>query len=109
MDRKPTVWIINKGGHTYRKAEKFGALVPVTTDKINPFRPDRLALEIASKLKHGYVEDFLLLSGPPIANALAICLWLRKFPTVNVLQWSANGREYELRTIDSEILEELMQ
>ena len=105
MERKRTVWIVNKGGHTYRKAEEFGNLIAVTEGKINPFRPDRLAFELASKLKHAHSDDYLLLSGPPMANALAMILWLHHFGTVNALQWSATNRNYEMRTIDSEIKE----
>ena len=107
-ERTPTVWIVNEGGHvTYSKAKRFGTLVPLTRRNINPFRPDRLALELATKLKTGQEDDYLLLSGPPIANALALYLWLSTFDTANLLIWSTEG-DYELRTVSSD-LRKLMQ
>lgn len=109
MERAKTVWIINKGGHPYAPAKRFGNLVPLTEGRINPFRPDRLALEASKKLVLAKQDDFLLLGGPPMLCCLVFFLWLSKFPTVNLLQWDAKEREYVVKTMDGEELQKLAE
>ncbi len=106
--RTPTVWIVNDAGHPYEKAETFGNTISLTEGAINPFKPDRLARVLASKLKESRQDDRLLLSGSPMVNALALVLWFQKHSKCNTLQWSFKYKRYELKTIQLRSLEEMM-
>ncbi len=90
------VWIVNYAGHDYRDAERFGELTNLTEGTINPLRVDRLMVSMAYGIgKLADESDFLLISGTPTLNALAAMLWLRRFNSINLLQWNAQTKRYE--------------
>lgn len=91
---RPTVWIVNKGGHNYGTAEKFGHLVPLTSESVNPFAIDRLLVNIGRRLTVAKEGDYILISGLPLLNALVVCKMLSKFEKVNILQWSVKKGKY---------------
>lgn len=92
--RKPVVWLINEGGHDYSRAAKFGRLVPLTTGSINPFNVDRMMALIKPRLEVAHADDYLLISGLQILNAVVLAMWLRRFGYANVLQWSIHKQLY---------------
>jgi hypothetical protein len=92
--RQKVVWVVNEGGHNYDPARKFGRLMPLTTGNINHFNLDRLMVTLAPRLKSAEQEDYLLISGTPILNALVVAMWLTRFPRANLLQWSAMKMDY---------------
>lgn len=93
--KAPVVWVVNKAGHPVTKAERFGRLVPLTTGAVNPFRPDRLMFLIGPRLAMADQEDYVMISGLPILNALVMTMWLTKFPFIKILQWSTQDRDYK--------------
>jgi hypothetical protein len=102
------VWLVNKGGHDYTKLERFGRIIPLTTGVANPFNPDRLMLNLGHLLKMASADDYLAISGLPLLNALALTMWLRKFPTAHVLQHSVRENDYiylriELAAVDQNL------
>lgn len=88
------VWLVNKGGHDYSTLEQFGRVIPMTVGATNPFNPDRLMVGLGHHLSMAGEHDYLAISGLPIVNALAICMWLEKFPEVKLLQWSVRADKY---------------
>lgn len=92
--RIPVVWLVNEGGHDYASLKEYGRVVPLTRGGVNPFAPDRLMIMIAPRLALAKEEDFLAISGLPILNALAMCMWLKKFGKVNLLQFSTKQGVY---------------
>lgn len=105
VDRKPTVWIANQGGHDYDKATTFGNLAPLTKGTVNIFRPDRLSHLIKSRLKEAREDDLILISGPPLVTALAIGIMLNRFSKCNILQYSHKRERYDLKTLWSSQME----
>ena len=93
--RVPVVWLTNEGGHDYKDAERYGRLMPITTGSINPFNPDRLMVMVSHRLKVADPEDFLVISGSPILNALALAMWLERFGQCNALLWSHRDKAYK--------------
>lgn len=89
-----TVWLVNKGGHDYSTLKPFGAVIPLTEGSVNPFNPDRLWLSIANKLAMSEPDDWLALSGSPLANGIAFAIWFRRFDYSNILQWSVGKGRY---------------
>jgi hypothetical protein len=106
---RPTVWIINLGGHDYSKAINFGNPVPLTAGTINPFNLDRLLVLIAPKLALAKETDYLLISGPQSLNAVVLALWLKKFPSANILQWSVRDKDYVPQHLTNAALERLAE
>lgn len=106
-ERVPVVWLANQGGHDYTDAERFGRVLAITTDSVNPFNPDRLMVTISQRLKVAAKEDYLAVSGSPILNALALAMWLRRFGLCNVLLWSHRDKEYKHLVINEGSVERL--
>jgi hypothetical protein len=90
------------GGHDYTQAERFGNLVPITTGTVNPFNVDRQMVIAAAKLALADPEDYLLISGPQILNAVVVALWLEKFKVAKLLQWSSRKANYVQIRLSSE-------
>lgn len=106
--RGPIVWLVNEGGHDYTKLERFGRIMPLTTGSVNPFAMDRQALTMSHRLQMAEGFDYLAISGLQILNAVALALWLQKFPTANLLQWSNQRGEYSIVKIHRHVLDRLM-
>lgn len=104
--RTPVVWIVNRSGHPYEKAERFGRLMSLTSGNINPFRTDRQIYLIGQQLRQADVVDFMLVSGLPILNAITLAMWLERFGKVNILQWSTNNLDYVHLVIDKSAIAE---
>lgn len=91
-----TVYIVNKAGHDFSNAEKYGELVPVTTGNINIARPDRDLFNISQILDNfDSSSDYLLLSGNVLANAMcvAVLAYSQKTP-IQLLVYDAKSQEY---------------
>lgn len=107
-DKNHVVWLVNKGGHNYAKLENFGRIIPLTTGAVNPFNPDRLMLNLGHFLRMASPEDYLAISGLPLLNALALAMWLRKFPVAHILQHSIREDDYiYLRIEEAALLQNL--
>lgn len=93
----PKIYIVNKAGHDFSSAEKFGELVPVTTGNINVFRPDRDLFRLQQVLKDFRPdEDYLLLSGNVFANAMAVAFILfdNDYDKIRFLVYDAKNNTY---------------
>lgn len=101
----PKVFIVNRAGHDFSKAKEFGTLVPVTSGNINVFRPDRDLYKIQRALDDfDYTQDFLLLSGNVLANALSVarlvnCLGEEALWNINLLIYDAKHQRYMKHTL----------
>lgn len=105
----PVVWLVNEGGHNYEGAKKFGRLMPLTRDSINPFALDRLALLVGQRLTHAKETDFILISGLALVNALVLAMWFSKFEKANILQWSTKKEQYVKLVLHISTLSKAMQ
>lgn len=107
------VWIANEAGHSYYKVRDLLGDVevkPLTLGNINPLLPDRLSWDIARGVaKYVRANDVLLISGTPLVNAIAMTLWLQMFGTCRLALWDAKAGEYNLRTIEMENLQRILQ
>ena len=115
MSHQPhTVWIVNEAGHDYDKARSIAGddcrFSHLTEDDINPHRVDRLSKHIARGIiKYAKVTDYVLISGTPMVNALAIWIWMVHFGKCQVLQWDAKHRVYKLSTLKDDATRRMMQ
>lgn len=95
-----TVWIVNDAGHDYTEAERYGNIRALTLGDINPFQVDRLWFHLCRAAPEIKIDDYLLISGTPVVNALALLMWMLKWETCELLQWHAKERKYILSTLD---------
>lgn len=87
------VWIVGDAGHDYSEAQKFGDLEFIFKQRAYPFgRVDVLEKEF--NLRDIRENDYLLLSGPLINNAVAAALWLKQHGYVNLLLFNAKREVY---------------
>lgn len=109
-----TVWIANEAGHPYHKIrDKLGDDVQIKSlslGDLNPLRIDRISWHLANGIAKFVKEgDYLLISGTPIVNALALTLWLQMYPEVHLALWDAKKREYIISTVERENLANILQ
>lgn len=94
---EPKVLIVNRGHHLYNDARKFGELVFLTEGRINVFSSSNLQYEIETSIeKNATTDDYLLLSGHILPNAIAVHAMLKKFNKVKMLIWIGNIGEYKV-------------
>lgn len=98
--RVPVVWLVNQAGHDFGDASRFGRIIPITTENVNPFNIDRMMVNVALRLRNADAEDFLVIAGTPILNAIVVAMWLARFGKVNLLLWGRKERKYEHRVLD---------
>jgi len=101
------VFIIGPGNHVYDAAEKFGQRVDVLDAKVNPFDTDQLVISSCNELfdKNGMTEeDFIVLGGNAMLNAVVAAILAHEFGKMNVLVYGAKHRDYTPRTIELESL-----
>ncbi len=102
-----TVWIANEGGHHYEPAKEHAGenaqFKPLTLDDVNTLQVDRLARHLSRGIvKYVQPNDFLIWSGSPVINALALHLWITYHGKCRTLNWDAKRRRYELKTLTLE-------
>lgn len=103
--RVPVVWLTNEGGHDYTDAQRYGRLMQLTAGSINIFSPDRLMVLISERLRVADAEDYVVISGAPMLNALVLAMWLRRFPHIKCLLWSQKYGRYEQKTVTAGAVE----
>lgn len=92
------VFITNKGGHDFSKAERFGDLVFLTSGRVDIYHTDRLVQErIIPGLEGARKTDYLLVSGNPAITAMCLAIWLDRFGEARVLFWDSLYQDYILR------------
>jgi hypothetical protein len=98
-----TIWIINEAGHEYEKALDVvpnAELKPLTVDNINPLQVDRTLNHLAKGIaKYSHSSDYVLVSGTPILSLLVGAIWFGLHEEMQILQWNAKVKKYELSTI----------
>jgi len=108
----PTIWIVNEAGHDFSRATDAvpGAMIqPLTIGDINPTSFDRLMFNAARGIgKFAKAEDFILISGTPILNAIVVALWMQQFKICNILQWDARKRRYQKFVISSDRMKDVL-
>ena len=91
-----TVFVANFAGHDYTAAEKYGTLKYVTRGYISFNSLDRVKFQCAEGIKDSTPEDFLLVSGTAIVNAITALAWIAKHGVVQLLNFDARSGDYRL-------------
>lgn len=99
--KKAVVWLVNRNaGHDYSAAQKYGSLVPISEGLVYPFATDRFLERAGERLRDFAADDFLLLSGNLLLNAVAIGYLAHRLGWLRVLVFHQPSRSYQVRFVD---------
>ncbi len=95
------VYTVNDA-HPTDAAKKFGTVKEIrsTTNKPKPLYPEKIFEDISPALKKSCKDDFLILSGDKLSNAIATAIMARRNKTVNFLLMHFKHKQYQPRTVD---------
>jgi hypothetical protein len=99
-ERPTYIFVANYSGHPYDLAKNTvgenSEIVPLTLGNVNPTLVDRLAFTMSEKLVEydATEEDYLLLSGTPVVNAVAASVWATLFEKTQLLIWDSKSDGY---------------
>ena len=86
------VYIVNKGGHDYTNAKKYGKLTYMSEGMIDRYATGVIYRLFAEKLKNFKEDDYLLLGGSTVMNSIACGIIGRKFGILHLLIFKFYGR-----------------
>lgn len=94
------VYIVNEGSHDYSDAGQYGELVTLSeAGKISRHSPSTIFIEFIKVLKDSSSDDYLLLSGLALVNAIAAGIMSRLHGKVNFLLFHQNKGTYIKRDV----------
>lgn len=104
--KKPVVWLVNfNAGHDYSAAKKYGSLVPISEGLVSPFATDRFLEKVHAWFARFNAEDFLLLSGNFLLNAVTVGYLAHRLGWLRLLVFRNIDRSYQVRFVDFRHLE----
>lgn len=83
----PTVFVTNDSGHDYHDAERFGELVVMSEGLIDKFNVTSMLRTFRKFLRTSTADDFILVSGPGVMNAVACAAFAAQHGCLNILLW----------------------
>lgn len=99
-----TVYVVNDGGHNYDAAKSYGGLVYMSHSTLDKMQVAKMARGFLDFLKDSNEDDYILVSGPTIANICAASVFISLHGRINLLLWRGSSEEgmekYLVRTID---------
>ena len=106
MDKTATptkiVFVPNKSGHDFSKAERFGRLFYLSEGIVSRLNVNQIHRAFASAMVESRAEDFILITGLNILNSIACSIQAKKFGQVNFLMYKMSGdgnHDYVARSI----------
>lgn len=100
-----TVYIINKSGHDYHDAERFGSLCYLTSGRISNLDANSIYRDLCRKLKDSTADDYILLTSLPVVSSIACSILARKHGCLNLLIWQ-KGHYLERNIMIDQLLTE---
>lgn len=96
------VYVVNKGGHDYSDARRFGELVYLSEGTQNRFAVSSLYRQFVDVMEGSQPHDYILVTSMNVLNSIAAAVFARKHGKLNMLLFK-NGR-YEPRELDIDSL-----
>lgn len=102
----PRVYVINKGGHDFEDAKRYGDLVFCTEGTQNRFSVASMYRIFADLFRESEPADYLLLTSLNILCTVAALVWGRKHGRANLLLFK-NGKYISRELVIDELLEDI--
>lgn len=87
----PKVFIVSDSGHDFSQAEKYGELVILSVGKIGKYQVTGMFREFEELLSASSPDDYILVSGPIVFNAIACSMFSYLHGCLNLLIWGDDG------------------
>jgi len=97
------VYVINRGGHDFTNAARFGELVYLSEGRIPPFSVANMYRTFSEHLSTSSPTDYILLAGLPVMQSVACSIFSYLHGRLNLLLFK-DGRYIERTIILSELL-----
>ncbi|PIZ78837.1 MAG: hypothetical protein CO041_04350 [Candidatus Pacebacteria bacterium CG_4_9_14_0_2_um_filter_40_15] len=97
------IFVVNKGGHDFSKAERFGKLVYLSEGSIDPFKINSMYREMAEAISASHQDDYILSTGLPIMRQILSAMFAFKHGCLNLLLFK-NGEYVERRILLGELI-----
>ena len=102
--KRKKVFVVNRSGHDFSKADKFGDITFLSEGKIDPNQVTKMYREFVEAMKDSSPEDYLVITGLSIMSSVASACLAYKHGRINFLIFRDGN--YEERTL---LLGELME
>ncbi len=79
------VYIVSKSAHDFTGAEQFGELITLSEGPVNRYSVNNIHRQFYSILQHSNPEDYILVCGLSIMNAIAASIMAALHGKVNFL------------------------
>ena len=96
---KNKVYIVNKGGHDYESASKYGELIVLSTGSIDKYAPSNIYVDFYEILKDSSPDDLILLSGLALVNTIAGGIMVALHGRINFLLYHIRNKCYIERNV----------
>lgn len=83
----PKVYVVNRGGHDYSAAERFGTLIYCTEGSLSKYDTSMMYREIVAAMQDSEPEDYILLTSLTSLCSVASAIFASKHSRVNFLIW----------------------
>ena len=101
MDRRPKVYIPNKGTHDYSTAQQYGELVFITQGSINKFALDTIYRTAVACMADSSEDDYLIISSLNSLCSICAAILARKHGRLNFLLFRRDRYIERIINIDS--------
>jgi len=85
MSRETKVYVINRSGHDYSYAEKFGQLVYLSKGSMDKYKVSKIARLFAERLADSQPNDYILVTGLTVMSMIAAAMFAHKHGRLNLL------------------------
>lgn len=99
----PRVYIINRAGHDFSAAEKYGELSYLSEGEQNRFAVGGMYRKFAELIEFSHEDDYLLITSLTVMSTIAASMMGYKHGRLNLLLFK-NGKYIERKLLLSELL-----
>ena len=92
------VFVVNKSGHDFSDAARYGELVYLSTGRMNRYEPNQMFREFVEHLQSSTARDYILLCGLNVMNVVACSIFAARHKRINLLLFQ-DGRYVERNLI----------
>lgn len=97
------VYIVNKGGHDYSDAQRFGVVQFLSEGPVSKYAVSKIYREFAMRMRGSGADDYILLTGLTTMACIACSCFSYIHGRLNLLIYK-NGKYVERRLVLSELL-----
>lgn len=81
----PKVFVVNNSAHDFSPAAEYGDLIFLSEGAMNRYATNNMHRQFSEKLRDSMPEDYILLCGLSVMNAVACSIFAHKHGRLNIL------------------------